>query len=323
MNRLIIVLISTFSIAFTIGKYFDHLYKKKWQDFFFDKIQTALSNSDEYDILFIGNSKIHSGINPWYVDSITHLSSYNLAIGGGDEQEIKLLSTLYLQKHHAPKVVVFGIDGPMLQNYHGLKDRYPFLYFLNNDTVAGYMKKNGFPTTIIKYFPFIKYSFFDEYNRISIVSKNIYTPESKYSFFKGFINAFPDPSFFEVDSTKKQPFSLGILPQPQKINDTSAATIKQITEIFMKKGTRMIFLFLPGKNNTLHDKINDKSIFDSFFLSVAAEYKIPVMRLDTSSVYLPKYFADNFHVNMSGSKLLSIDVSNFILENITQNKKLP
>lgn len=313
LTRLAIIFLLTLSLAFVIGKCFDTRYKKRWQGLFFDKIETALSPEKEYDILLLGNSRLHSGINPWYIDSITHLTSYNLGLGAADEQEIKLISTLYLQNHRPPKIAIFGMDNMMLIKYNVLKERFAYLFFLNNDTVKAYMKENGFQTTLIKYFPFTKYSFFDEYNRTSIFINGSKIPESKYGFYKGFINMFPDaaPGSFGTGVKTNSVFR-DTLPKAEKINDTSAVAIRQTVEMFIKKGVHVIFLFLPAKN-TIRKTDDPVSPFKSFFLSLAAEYKIPVIRSDTSSAYLEKYFMDNIHLNQPGAKLLSLQVGNFIV----------
>src|SRR5205085_2179989 len=114
LRRLILVVTITVVAMFIIGKYFDYRYEKRWNWLYFEKINEAIFGKKNYDILFLGNSRIHTGINPYYVDSVTNLNSYNLAIGAGDEQEMKLLASVYLQHHTAPKFVVLGLDKTLL-----------------------------------------------------------------------------------------------------------------------------------------------------------------------------------------------------------------
>jgi len=61
LRRLIIVILMILAGSFLIGKTFDIRYRKRWEYFFFTKPEEAVYGKENYDILFFGNSKIHSG----------------------------------------------------------------------------------------------------------------------------------------------------------------------------------------------------------------------------------------------------------------------
>ena len=280
----------------------------------FDKMDIALSNQQNFDIIFLGNSRTHSGINPYYIDSITALKSYNLAIGACDEEEMKLIATVYLQQHQPPSVAVIGVDNSMLVKYNILKERFPYLFYLKNDTISSIMHKNGFPTRLIKFMPFLKYSFFDEYNRTAVFVSGKPIPRFEHNVYNGFVNISRDTStgITGLQTDQLQPKEL---PQNENINDTAASTFKQTIELLQSKGTRILFLFPPSRNKKSFQKDGELPLH-KFFLDYAATKGIPVMRADTSLIYTSNYFTDNFHLNEPGSRILSIQVADFIVKNI-------
>lgn len=303
LRRLIIVILMILAGSFLIGKTFDIRYRKRWEYFFFTKPEEAVYGKENYDILFFGNSKIHSGLNPFYIDSVTKMSSYNFAVGSAEEQEMKMLATAYLDNHNPPKFVVIGVDNSMLIKYNILKERFVYLYYLQNDTIKKFMQQNGFATSLIKAAPFLKYSFFDEYNRTSL-----FTGKEKINghFYKGFFNPFTELS---ADTTTITRQFYKTLPQAETINDTSAAMLRQTVELFQSKGTKVVFLYTPVKKIRKGGLLSER---DSFFIKLENTYNIPVLYTDTSTLFEQKYFVDDYHLNKPGSRILSILVAEFI-----------
>ena len=99
LKRLLIVSIITCTVAYLTGWFFDHMYRKRWSTLFFEKTEALIRSKTNYDIILLGNSKVHFGINPYYVDSVTKLNSYNFGYGGSDMQDIMLTTNVYLQNH--------------------------------------------------------------------------------------------------------------------------------------------------------------------------------------------------------------------------------
>ncbi|MES1220085.1 MAG: hypothetical protein ABUT20_31575 [Bacteroidota bacterium] len=311
-RRLVTVSIIVVLAGFVTGIFLDYRYKKRWGWLFFDKIDEALKGKTNYDIILLGNSRVHTGLNPYYVDSLTKMNSYNLAIGSGDEEEMKLLSTLYLGSHLPPKFVVIGLDNSMLVKYNILKERFAYLFYLQNDTVSAAMQKKGFPTSFIRLLPFIKYSFFDEYNRTSLFVGNGQIKKLfKHNYYKGFVNIFDDDNISSItaDTLQKTNTPFNTLPSSEKINDTAANTFRHTVKMFLSEGTRVIFLNLPERKKTI---TTFSSPDDSFYLNLSKELNIPIIRADTSSLFTDKYFVGGNHLNEPGSELLSLLVANFI-----------
>ena len=315
LKRLLVVVLLVVVLGYITGAFFDNRYRERMQYYVFDKMDIATSKKQDFDIIYLGNSRIHSGINPYYVDSVTSLRSYNLAVGACDEEEMKLISTVYLQHHQPPAVAVIGVDNSMLVKYNILKERFPYLFYLKNDTVDYYMNRKGFPTRLIQYMPFFKYSFFDEYNRTAVFVSGKPIPRFEHNIYSGFVNISREAYVDSGSVTRTKPMGPRELPQAEKINDTAAATFKQTIGLLRSKGTRIIFLFPPSRNKKSLKKDEEQPLH-RFFLEYAATNSIPVMRADTSSIYSDKYFSDNFHLNEPGSRILSVQVGNFIRSNV-------
>jgi hypothetical protein len=310
--RLFIIVVLSIIAASVIEKYFDYAYKKRWGWLYFDKINESISGKQNYDIIFLGNSRIHTGINPYYVDSITKLNSYNLAIGSGDEQEMKLLGTLYLQNHPPPKFVVLGLDQSLLVGHNILKERFAYLFYLNNDTVFNFMKEKGFPAGLIKTLPFLKYSFFDEYNRTSLfIGDGKIKKLFKHNYNKGFVNIFPDTG---TDTLPPEQF-FNTLPSNPRISDTSINTIQRLIEIFLAHKSRVIFVLPPLR---LGETAEQSPVADSIYTELAEQYQLPMLRADKSALFTKKYFLGKAHLNEPGSQILSSLVADFI-NSLNQN----
>ena len=320
LKRLLIVVLLVMGLGYLVGAFFDYRYRQRMQYYVFDKMDIASDQNQDFNIIFLGNSRIHGGINPYYVDSLTGFRSYNLAIGACDEEEMKLISTVYLQHHQPPDFAVIGVDNSMLVKYNILKERFPYLFYLKNDTVRSYMHRNGFPTALIKYMPFLKYSFFDEYNRTAVLIPGRRVPQFDHNIYNGFVNIFKNNVSDTIAIQLTTPVSPKELPQAEKINDTAANTFRQTIELLQAKGTRIIFLFPPSRSNKRKDN-NQLQLLSTHFIQLASTSGIPLLRADTSSVYSDSYFIDNFHLNEAGSRILSAQVAAFINSLANEDKQ--
>ena len=218
------------------------------------------------------------------------------------------MSTVYLDHHKAPAFVVIGLDNSMLVKYNILRERFGYLFYLDNDSIRSFMQRNGFPTTLIRYLPFFKYSFLDEYNRSSLFTRSPVIPRFDHNIYKGFINVFPGAGPDSVDRKAQNPVTANELPTAKNINDTAAATILQTIELYKSRGSRILLVFPP-----VRDEVDAKTNkFQSWFLELSAEYQIPLLRTDTSIEYKPYHYIDKGHLNERGSRIFSRQVGLYI-----------
>lgn len=295
-KRLLIVSILIGLCAYLIGNIFDNLYKKRWSEFFFDKTEELVNGKTSYDIILLGNSKIHFGINPYYLDSVTKFNSYNFGYGGSDAEEMLLTTSVYLEHRKPPKLVIMCLEMYHFIKHNNLKTNYFNLYYLNDDSIQSKLNSIGYMTHTIKMFPFIKYSFFDEYNRTSIfINKEV--PKFDHNIYKGFINIHRQ--------LNTNPIHLDLSEvNTTKVSDESVENIKKIITIFQKAGSTVIIIDAPSKSTSSKNMNSYKHISDSLVHQMSNIFNVKYITFN-NLFHNDDYYPDAFHVNEQGSRIFS------------------
>jgi len=306
IRRLIIVAIATCVISFLTGWVFDYQFKKRWSVIFFEKSDELIKGHNNYDIIFLGNSRVHFGINPYYVDSVTKLNSYNFGTGGADAQDIRLSSLVYLQHHKPPKLVIISLDKASLGKKDILKTRFHYLFYLENDTISKYMKLAGFPTPLIKALPFIKYSFFDEYNRTSIFVKGTPFPVFAHNIYKGFMNP------HQYTRSKAADNLYNINAGSNNLWEPSIIYLRNTIAALQQAGSTVVFISPPEKNHSLNRESTLKHNTDSIINIIAQAYHIRYFHFEKTFDDREEYFVDDIHLNEPGTKIYSIQLADSI-----------
>jgi hypothetical protein len=307
-KRSIIVFIATIVLVNAIGFYFDYRYKKAWQHLYFDKPETCLYGKINYDIILLGNSRVNFGLNPYYVDSITHQTTYNLGFMGAGNEMMQLFGTLYLQHHTAPKIAVISMDPYAFGEDASLKKSFFFLYFLSDDTICNSMKSNGWNTTLIRYLPFLKYTFFDEYNRATIFTQDELRANNLYdtNFYKGFVNL--------SGNMKTKNFTPAENKKEEKILDTTRVDESYLHFLFQlikecnAAHTQIVLIVPPDNKEAAYYTSMYKSKIVAATENIAAQYQLPCIRFDTMTVFKNNLFIDDTHLNTTGSRIYSIEL---------------
>ena len=218
--------------------------------------------------------------------------------------------TVYLQNHKPPKIAVIGVGHSMVTDFTLVHERYGYLYYLENDTIAAYMNRNNFRSSLIKNIPFTKYSFFNEYARTSLfIGSGKIVKVFKHNYNKGFINVFPD---LTTDTMNEAKYYFNSSSQVNDITPGAATIFQEAVELLKSKGCVVVLLFPPVKRKK---KSNQLTYVDSFFLKVSNKYQLPVIRMDTVSVFSRKYFLDVNHLNEPGTEILSQLVAQYLKDN--------
>ena len=125
--------------------------------------------------MYIGNSTVHFGINPYYIDNITKLKSYNLGYGGANIETMSMLFYGYLQQH--PKAKDRCAFNRLFNTCAGTLMKLTFFFILsiylqNQYADAITLKQIGYKVEMAdkSIAHFLKYSYFDDYNRTSVIT---------------------------------------------------------------------------------------------------------------------------------------------------------
>lgn len=313
LKKLLIIILITYTTALLLGHLFDMRYKKRYKVLFFDKMETILNNKKNYTVLFLGNSKMHFGINPYYVDSITGLQSYNIGEGGSDAEEILLYTKIYLQNHPAPKYAFLSLDGSTAVKFNRLKNRYWMLYYLRDSTVRTFMRNAGFKTNLIRIFPFLKYAYFDEYSRSAIFLKDPGLLQFDHNLYNGFINTIKNETTDTREWNKSKVFDPQTLNEKtDAINDTAINQLKEIISLFSTKRTKLFIIYPPAIKHNLTIKTEPKNPADSVYRTVGLQWHIPIIDINDKFNFPEKYFADGSHLNEPGTRIYSRLIGQFI-----------
>lgn len=312
LNRILLSIIIAGLLCYVTGRYFDVRYRRNLAVLFFNSTDTMLSAKQHYPIVLLGNSRVHFGINPYYIDSATGLSSYNFGIGGSGPALLLLNSKLYLKHHPAPKYVVIGADVSMLVAPEGIYSQYHFYYYLNEPDVYNIYRQYHPNIALAKWLPFTKYSFFNEYNRGLLFKPEPRFPRFDHNIYKGFFNT----SKMETGANAMH-FGIDTIIKP--LFDPSIAMMKNVISLWQQAGSTVILVSPPMKQNTAAVK---KAFFgraDSVFAEMASQQQYLFLKADSSGHYDDKYFTDDLHLNEPGTRIFSRWLGNYI--NTLQQKE--
>src|SRR5438445_6202232 len=112
-----------------------------------ERLSELLLNHTYYDLIFLGSSRTHFGVNPKIIDSICGLRSYNAGVEGGNLYEFEMMLKSYLENHPSPRYVVLNFD------LHSFADtsrifNYPVYFpYTSNKVIDTYMSDNGYLNT--------------------------------------------------------------------------------------------------------------------------------------------------------------------------------
>jgi hypothetical protein len=186
-----------------------------------------------------------------------------------------------------------------------LKTCYHYLYYLANDTMSKYMNRTGYLTGLIKIFPFIKYSFFDEYNRTSLFLDGTPYPVFAHNIYKGFLN------IHQFTNTRATGL-YNVKAEPDTLWEPAIIYFRNAVSALQHKGTKVVFVFPPERNNSMYRNIPFRKITDSVFIAIAHEYGLKQLHFENDPQYTNDYFVDDIHLNEPGTRIYSIQLADSI-----------
>ena len=312
-QKLIILFTGSLLLLWVLGYIADRIYISKWKQFSFCKIDACLKDTTKYDILFLGDSRVQQGINPYEVDQTSGLRSFNLGYPGGDARLMHLFATQYIRNHPAPQFVFINVDEYAVIPSEVYKETYFLLFYLSNDSVNRIMKDNGYNTTLVKSLPFTKYCYFNEYNRMSIIAPGLNKTDNLFDTFsyKGFTPLNPAmKKAISVNPTE------GFYEGWEKFrsNDTSIHYLENMILALSAANTKVI-LYYPPTTDSLNafDRLR-KSVAIQTGMDLSKKYGVPYIEFHRVPGYPDSLFYDRYHLNKSGAAVFSAELGRIIAE---------
>jgi hypothetical protein len=262
-----------------------------------ERIHVLLNKEAYYDVLFIGSSRTHVHYNPQVIDSITHLSSYNFGVEGGNLLETNLWFQVYLQLHQKPKMVV--LDLPVFAFDIGKR---PFfnhtIYFpyLKNDiiynTLAEYKK-----ISLYRYLPFLELMEVDDYNKFNALKGMLGEKEEKSYGFT--YNGYAENGTGILKPSTDVPHDTNTY----KITEKGKKILNAIIDSCNSKNIKLIITYSPEYYNT--DYTNKLDYF-KYVTEVTGKDHVPFFDYRKLSICKDSIlFANPGHLNKYGANIFS------------------
>lgn len=263
------------------------------------QLDEIYENKTAYDMLFIGSSRTHRSIYPKIIDSLCGVNSFNAGTESGAIYDFKLTLDGYLVNHPAP--IVLTLDLSSLANSHEVHF-YPQYYpYLNNKAAFATLLKYGYNVNIVKVFPFMMITDFDDFSKESAIrmlqgkdTTEISVEDFEY---KGFIS--------NSDKYIVKPH-LEKIHKRININPESVASLNDMIDVCRLHNIKVIFTYAPEYNfNLQRTRTNTDSVF-SLITQTAKRNHIPYLRDDSLELCKnPRLFANNGHLNKQGAIVYS------------------
>ena len=267
------------------------------------RLHEVLESHTDYDLLFLGASKVYRNINPGIIDSICHVSSYDAGYDGGKLHELEMYMEAYLQNHPPPKVIVLNLDWfsfTTTQCYWNYPQFYPFL---DNRSLYGKLRSNiGLKMDLMKFLPFLRITALDDYTKINGVkwARGTATDLDKGDIeYKGYLS--------NTDlSLNPNAINVGIDYGPEEITDISIRCLNQIIDTCKKNHTKLIVIFPPEYDFKIHRQVTNADSISGVILKTVKDNKLDYFRFDSLSFCRnPAIFKNCGHLNKRGSVIYS------------------
>ncbi|MBL7920634.1 MAG: hypothetical protein JNJ40_09995 [Bacteroidia bacterium] len=103
---------------------------------FYNKYKTCFFEKNDYNVLFLGSSRVEMHYNTHLFDSLTGKNSFNLSLAGATPQVAFAALKAYLQNSKAPTYLIYEIDYHFLKyKSTEVKEFNNYFSFLSNKTL--------------------------------------------------------------------------------------------------------------------------------------------------------------------------------------------
>ncbi|GAK93169.1 hypothetical protein JCM19298_1888 [Nonlabens ulvanivorans] len=269
-----------------------------WNDIYKSKIET--------DVAIYGSSRAWVHVDPTVIDSILHVSSYNLGIDGYSFHMQHYRHQEYLKYNKKPKQIILIVDWMSFKlEKEGLYNSNQFRpYMLWNRNSIEYLGDNEATSLLDFYIPFYRYA-----GRInpfrSFIEENSPIIERE----KGF------------KSFSKEWKSQYVKPFHQKF-DIETLNLFEEFLIDMKSENINVTLVVAPFYIVGQDIVLNKDENMSIISKIADEQSVLLIDYSKSYIsYQKEYFYNNSHLNAKGARIFSLKLANDLKSSKTPTLK--
>jgi hypothetical protein len=283
----------------------------KQQKGYYAKYKTAFFEKNNFNVVFLGSSRVEMHYNTHLFDSLTKQNSFNLSLAGATPQVAFAVLKAYLQNSKPPNYLFYEID------YHFLKFRSTevkefnnFFPFLNNKTLLNEFTKIDARMPNFYFNPYYSWPYTGFKNMstslhgwLNIANKT----DSLY--YKGYLKEVLRPNLNYVPIKKYTTFFIG----------TDRDYLDSIIGLCKQNNTNITLISSPIFAGGQVDVLNKKQIISQLKNIATINH---IKYYDFSS--LPfcndrKLFIDHYHLNYLGANKYTQFLSPFFNNKIANN----
>lgn len=253
-----------------------------WNDIYNDTTQ--------YDLVINGSSRAWVQFDPYILDSILHINSYNLGINGRQINSQIVKYHKYCERHGQPRFIVQNIDIFTLGFVNGYEREQYFPYFFSDRELLREMDKYEHFSFAEKYLPYWRY----------LGAGYFYLEESLEKGYHGRDMVWDGAAFAELSD-------VSVWEDSNMVGLFSDFLAEQ-KEI----GTQVLLVYSPMYHGVV-DKCSNIDRMYFLFDSIAGLYDIPILNyLEKPLCYDTTYFYNAMHLNRIGAELFTTQLAHDI-----------
>lgn len=255
-------------------------------------------DSQKFDLIFIGSSRVYNAYNPKVIDSSLHLNSINMGTGSQN-----IIESYYLLKeifeHQKPKTIVYDLFVRSIE-YNTVD----YSHVLSNadymSTTNKYdMVLNGFGAEGLMNlaFPLLQYK---TYLKQSLVAeKGSHKPKSWYKGYSKVLDSLSNEEAAALGATVK-------FKDQKTAHKTVKLYLQKIQELCSNNNSKIICIRSPYPPSRLEKDPKGDAFLSASFKEMTSELDIPFYDFNyLENIYLNSDFFDFHHMNLNGSQKAS------------------
>ncbi len=172
------------------------------QEGYYAKMRTAFLDSNRYDVLFLGSSRVEMHYDTRLFDSLTGANSFNLGMAGATPQLAWAVLKGYLEKSEKPRMLFYELDYHALKDSREIKDFNNYFPVLRNATLRHQLSRIDGRMTHFYYNPYYSWPFTGIQNLSTGLHNRLHRPNRTDSLYhKGFVKEVLRPELKYLPAT--------------------------------------------------------------------------------------------------------------------------
>ena len=258
------------------------------------------------DIVIMGTSRALEHYDPFVIDSVTGLSSYNLGMGGYGINVELMKYRYYCHYNHQPKYIIYDVDYVPLVINHAphMHQSEQFLPLFYNGAIRKDLMNVGY-SWIDAYIPMARYWGYQTYNKRGLQE---FLNLKHYCVFPSYKGHTPDPDPW--DATRLQ-FTDSI---PSNVDEGAKVLFANFVQECQDSGVQMIFVTSPVYYRYVEMSL-DWNRYITWYDSIAEANNIPYLNYMYDPICSDStMFNAGVHHTPDGTKIWSEILSNDLME---------